>query len=187
MASREAAGLDNQKIPGNGSQTGFTTGATRSTDANKVDYEGHINPEVLAIYGDYMNRHRVQRDGQLRQSDNWQKGIPLYRYVKSLIRHTFEFWRMWRGTTVLNPDNNKLFTFQDVLCAILFNVMGIMYEMQRAKAQNLLREVALMPSEREEKERGDALKTEVSKKAYSDPLSAHVSPRGLTPDDRYQS
>lgn len=117
---------------GNGEQNQFTTGATRSTSEGKVDFEGHINPEVLAIFGDYMNRHRYQRDGQLRASDNWQQGIPLFRYVKSLIRHTFEFWRMWRGVAVVNPDSGTHFTFQDVLCALMFNIMGIIYEMNRA-------------------------------------------------------
>ena len=138
LASRENAGLDIPKArqdagfnkSGNGAQQGFTTGATRSTDAGKIDFEGHFNPEVLAIFGDYMNRHKVQRDGKLRASDNWQEGIPVYRYVKSLVRHTFEFWRMWRGTEVINPDSGKLFTFQDVLCAIMFNVMGILYELR---------------------------------------------------------
>ena len=188
MASREAAGYDPRTAKqiqddslkrlaqiaeadkynaGNGAQSGFSTGATRSTDANKIDFEGHINPEVLEIFGEYMNRHRVQRDGQLRASDNWQKGIPLYRYVKSLIRHTFEFWRMWRGALVTNPDNGQSFTFRDVLSAILFNVMGLMYEMNRH--ESILNAAFMTPALREAMERGDELKSEVSKKAYSDP------------------
>lgn len=150
VASREAAGLDKPQTTGqcrvvgaydagsasggstpsvgNGPQQGFTTGATRSTNEGKVDYEGHLNPDVLAVFGEYMHAHRVQRDGQLRASDNWQKGIPTYRYVKSLIRHTFEFWRMWRGTIVRNPDSGAHFTFREVLGAMLFNVMGIIFE-----------------------------------------------------------
>lgn len=145
VASREAAGYRDNiterctvertakegTIPttaGNGPQQGFATGATRSTNEGKVDYEGHLNPDVLAVFGEYMHAHRVQRDGQLRASDNWQKGIPTYRYVKSLIRHTFEFWRMWRGTVVRNPDSGAHFTFREVLSAMLFNVMGIIFE-----------------------------------------------------------
>jgi len=119
-------------MSGNGEQTGFSTGASRSTDADKIDYEGHINPEVLAIFGEYMHAHRVQRDGRIRGSDNWQRGIPVYRYVKSLIRHTFEFWRMWRGHAAFNPDaHGRVFTLKEVLSAILFNVMGIIYELER--------------------------------------------------------
>lgn len=120
MASREAAGLDE-----------FTTGATRSSGEEKIDYEGHLNPEVLAIFGEYMHRHRRQRNGELRASDNWQLGIPAHRYVSSLVRHGIEFWRMWRGTPVRNPDSGKDFTIGEVLCAIIFNAMGLLYEINQ--------------------------------------------------------
>ena len=148
MASREATGQDKgpgydgptkrqdtqRFVPaGNGEQRGFSTGATRSTDAGKIDFEGHISPDVLLVFGEYMHRHRIQRDGNVRDSDNWQKGIPVAAYVKSLIRHTIEFWRMWRGATVINPDNQQPFTLDEVLSAILFNVMGIIFEMQRSE------------------------------------------------------
>lgn len=131
LASMESNGQDFVKNPGNGAQQSFATGATRSSDRDKFDFEGHIAPEVLAYYASYMHKHRVQRDGNIRASDNWQQGIPRYRFVKSLIRHVFEFWRMWRGNAVRNPDNGQLFTFGDVLCAILFNTMGLIFEMQR--------------------------------------------------------
>ncbi len=113
-------------------QQAFTTGATRSADSDKIDFEGHIHPEVLAIFGDYMHAHRVQRNGETRASDNWQLGIPIYKYTKSLIRHGLEFWRMWRGYPVMNVDSKTRFTFRDVLCALLFNVQGLILEMHRA-------------------------------------------------------
>ena len=138
MASREAVG--------NGEQTHFTTGATRSTDDGKPDYEGFLHPEVLAIYGYYMNRHRIQRDGNIRASDNWQQGIPINRYMKSLVRHVFELWSMWRGNPRINLDNQQRFTFEDVLCAILFNTMGLLYEMNR---RNVLLDEQLSNAERE--------------------------------------
>mgnify|MGYP001615899165 CR=1 FL=1 len=161
------AALDNWTpgVSGNGPQTDFGTGATRSSDIGKIDFEGHINPEVLEVFGEYMNRHRVQRDGQLRGSDNWQKGIPLYRYVKSLIRHVFEFWRMWRGKQVVNPDNGTFFTFRDVTSAVMFNIMGIIYEMIRS---DRLDATHVTPQMREQMESGDALKLATSKKEYSE-------------------
>jgi hypothetical protein len=135
MASREAVERDSRTATqvGNGEQVSFPTGATRSTSEDKVDFEGHINPEVQAIFGQYMHDHRVQRDGRLRASDNWQRGVPIYRYVKSLIRHTFEFWRMWRGNIVINVDNGHPFTLREVLCAIRFNVDGLIYELNRSE------------------------------------------------------
>lgn len=169
MASRENAGLDavvagqdmkagvaarERAVGGNGPQQGFATGATRSTSEGKVDFEGHLHPDVLAVFGEYMNAHRVQRDGQVRASDNWQKGIPIYRYVKSLVRHGMEFWRMWRGTVVRNPDSGAYFTFREVLCAMLFNVMGIIFETTR-RHPGFLDSQALPGWQREQWERED--------------------------------
>src|ERR1700754_2521147 len=36
----------------------FSTGATRDTDAGKVDYEGFLSPYALKAFGEYMDRHR---------------------------------------------------------------------------------------------------------------------------------
>ncbi len=102
----------------------FETGATRNTDSHKYDYEGFLSPDVLFTFGAYMHEHRKQRDGSLRDSDNWQKGIPLAKYMKSLLRHTFDLWRLHRGGVVLDPDTGLPATREDLCCAILFNVQG---------------------------------------------------------------
>lgn len=60
----------------------FPTGATRNLDDDKIDFEGFLSPLVIERYGQYMHRHRVQADGILRDSDNWQRGIPLSAYMK---------------------------------------------------------------------------------------------------------
>ena len=106
----------------------FNTGATRSADEHKSDYEGFINPEVLHRYGQYMHEHRKQRDGKLRDSDNWQKGIPLANYIKSLVRHVIDLWRLHRGYVVINPDTNQPHTVAELCCAIMFNSMGYLKE-----------------------------------------------------------
>lgn len=106
----------------------FTTGANRSADTNKYDFEGFMSPFVIERYGEYMHKHRRLPDGTLRASDNWQKGIPTTNYVKSLIRHTLEFWRNWRGGQVIDKDTQKPITRQDMLCAIIFNASGLLHE-----------------------------------------------------------
>lgn len=106
----------------------FTGGATRNPEGDKFDYEGFINPEVLHAYGKYMHAHRKQRDGSLRDSDNWQKGIPLRAYIKSLVRHTIDLWRMDRGYIVFNPDTGEPHTKEELCAAIMFNVMGYLKE-----------------------------------------------------------
>jgi len=106
----------------------FKTGATRSADQHKFDYEGFFNPEVLYRYATYMHEHRKQPDGNVRDSDNWQKGIPLTNYIKSLVRHVIDLWRLHRGYKVINPDTNQPHTVDELCCAIMFNSMGYLKE-----------------------------------------------------------
>lgn len=102
----------------------FATGATRDSDNGKLDYEAFINPLVLKRYAEFMHRHRIQSDGSVRDGDNWQKGIPLDAYAKSLNRHHMDFWLHHRGYTdeAVDPD------IEEVLCAIMFNSMGYLKE-----------------------------------------------------------
>lgn len=106
----------------------FDSGATRSSDGHKFDYEGFQNPQAEYIFADYMHTHRFQRDGSIRDSDNWQKGIPLHKYMKSLVRHMFDAWRLHRGYAVFDPDTGSPATMTDLLCAIRFNAMGYLKE-----------------------------------------------------------
>ena len=59
----------------------FDTGATRDQDTTKPDFEGFLSPFVIERFGEYMSKHRVQVDGSIRDSDNWQKGIPFCGYT----------------------------------------------------------------------------------------------------------
>ncbi len=106
----------------------FSTGATRNLDNHKLDYEGFLSPIAIEAFAEYMNSHRLQKDGTLRASDNWQKGIPKEVYMKSMWRHFFDFWKMHRGLEAINPDNNKPFTKEELLCALMFNVQGYLHE-----------------------------------------------------------
>lgn len=108
----------------------FATGATRASDTGKPDYEGFLSPTVLWRFGQYMVKHRVQTDGKLRDSDNWQKGIPEAQYLKSLFRHFIDVWLHHRGQHALANE-----TLQDALCGILFNAQGYLHEQLKGKAQ----------------------------------------------------
>ena len=96
----------------------FQTGATRDDDHNKLDYEGFLSPVVIQRFAEYMHEHRKQADGGMRGSDNWQKGIPIDAYMKSMWRHFFAVWKNHRT----GQDN------MEDLCALLFNVQGMMLE-----------------------------------------------------------
>ena len=101
----------------------FSTGATRDTDNGKLDPEGFFSPLVLLEYAEYMHRHRVQPDGDLRASDNWQNGMPRKQYMKSLWRHFMDLWLIHRGY----PEKARG-DIKEALCGIMFNAMGYMHE-----------------------------------------------------------
>jgi hypothetical protein len=103
----------------NGKVRTFKTGATRDTDEGKIDYDGFLSPAALEKFGQYMHKNRVQSDGTLRASDNWQKGIPKAQYMKSLLRHTFAVWRSWRKYGTVGYDD---------MCGVWFNIQGLIHE-----------------------------------------------------------
>jgi hypothetical protein len=113
----------------------FDTGATRNTDTGKNDYEGFYHPLIIEAYGNYMNKHRIQADGKLRDSDNWQKGIPKSAYMKSLWRHFLDAWFIHRGYERFSPETGDKLTMVEVLCAILFNVQGYLFEILKKEEQ----------------------------------------------------
>jgi hypothetical protein len=105
---------------------GFDTGATRDTGEGKLDYFGFLSPVVLKQFAKFMNMNRLQSDGQLRDSDNWQKGIPIPVYFSSENRHHMEFFEMARAYADL--DRNDKIEFVGSACGLMFNVMGFLHE-----------------------------------------------------------
>lgn len=105
----------------------FETGATRDDEEGKLDYEGFSSPLVERRFAEYMHEHRKQADGKLRDSDNWQKGIPITAYMKSMKRHVEDFWLMHRRYIAGEDIDDK--AMQDLLCAIRFNVNGYLHEL----------------------------------------------------------
>jgi hypothetical protein len=102
----------------------FDGGATRDTDTGKLDYEGFLSPRVLVEFAKYMHKHRVQSDGSLRSSDNWQKGMPREVYMKSMFRHFMDVWQEHREPA--DPGFHM-----EALMALLFNVQGYALELMR--------------------------------------------------------
>lgn len=106
----------------------FTTGATRDTESGKLDYEGFLSPAVLEEFAKYMHTHRMQSNGSMRDSDNWQKGIPRDAYMKSGFRHFMDLWKLHRGYRAVDSKTGVPVSKKQALCAILFNVMGYLHE-----------------------------------------------------------
>lgn len=108
----------------------FDTGATRSPLGDKLEYAGFLSPLVLKRFAEYMHKHRAQADGTIRDSRNWQKGIPLSSYEDSLIRHVIDVWLWCEGLDCEIEDNIED-NIEDVLCAVIFNAQGMLFELLR--------------------------------------------------------
>ena len=118
-----------QNLPG---MRQFDTGATRSPDGARYDPEGFLSPLVIERFATYMNKHRVQADGSVRDSDNWQKGLPRETYIKGLWRHFLHLWTRHRGS--VPTDAGAAASVEEDCCAIMFNVMGYLHETLKIKS-----------------------------------------------------
>ncbi len=109
----------------------FDTGATRDQDTTKYDYEGFLSPLALRRFAAYMHVHRVQSDGSLRDSDNWQKGIPCDSYMKSLWRHLMTVWGWHRYVPTSYCES-----MEEALCGVIFNAQGYLHEIIKAERED---------------------------------------------------
>lgn len=109
----------------------FESGATRDQDNDKLDYEGFFSPLVLKRYAEYMNKHRYQSDGSLRDSDNWQKLFGEHHLdvcMKSKMRHDMDLWLYHRGFSDESRED-----VEDACCAIIFNTMAYLFKVLKDK------------------------------------------------------
>lgn len=115
----------------------FESGATRDTAEDKYDLEGFLSPLVLDRFAEYMHKNRLQSDGSLRDSDNWQKGIPLPAYMKSKFRHDQDMWKLHRGYPAIRMEKGELVEvdMEEAICGVLFNAMGYLHEVLKAKLE----------------------------------------------------
>lgn len=106
----------------------FGTGASRDSEEGKLDFEGALSPVVLTAFTAYMTAKRTMPDGSTRSADNWQKGIPLDSYMKSLMRHVMDLWLIHRGHTVTRPEDGKPVDLNEALGGAFFNIQGYWHE-----------------------------------------------------------
>ena len=144
------------------------------TEEGKIDYEGFLSPLAVRRYSEYMDRHRHQADGKIRSSDNWQKGMPLSSYMKSLWRHFMAAWTCHRGPWVRDNPNTAM---EEALCGVIFNANGYLHELMKKRQER----GELNPSWARAKEATESHKIE----AVS-PLPSYKWPKedsSLTPTD----
>lgn len=109
----------------------FSSGSTRDTDVGKLNYVKALSPIVLQRYVEYLGKHRVQSDGNLRDWNNWKNGIDKQAYMDGLGRHFVALWLLHDGFPA--SDNHGPVTLEDCLCAIIFNASGYLHEELKVK------------------------------------------------------
>jgi len=116
----------NGKVEEPKSMREFSTGATRNLSDDKLDFNGFLSPLALEEFAKYMHKNRIQADGKMRDSDNWQRGIEINSYMSSMWRHFFDTWKSHRGLETPEDQISNL-------CGLLFNVQGMLHELLKTK------------------------------------------------------
>lgn len=123
-----ATGMDvlDRPLKDSGERQAFSTGAQRDTQAGKGRYD--LLP-VLAL----RRLAVVLEKGAAKYDDrNWEKGIPLSRYVDSALRHLFKHLEGW--------------TDEDHAAQALWNVACLIQTAEMVDRGLLPRELADLPS-----------------------------------------
>ncbi len=114
----------------------FNSGATRDTVEGKLSYVRALSPIVLQRYVQYLDVHRKQSDGSMREFDNWKQGIPKEAYLDGSGRHFVAMWLLEHGFPA--SDNHGPVTLEDSLCGIIFNAMGRLHELLKEKSTEFI-------------------------------------------------
>jgi hypothetical protein len=83
---------------------------------------------VLQCYLKFVHTKRFLSNGEVRQSDNWQLGIPKEAYAKSMWRHFLDFCLHHRGF-----GSKARASIKHALCAIIFNAQGYLHEILKSE------------------------------------------------------
>lgn len=124
----------------------FESGATRDLNQHKMDYSGFLSPIVLRRFAEYMHQHRFQKDNTIRDSNNWQRGLPIRSSFESLSRHFLETWLLVEGYPDVTDAEGRAIDIEEALCALLFNVQAILFEILLAR-NDYQRPIGLRPGQ----------------------------------------
>ena len=111
----------------------FDSGATRDTSEGKLEYARFMSPIVLKRFAEYMNLHRKQTDGNLREPDNWMNLFGDKHEdvcLDSLFRHVMDVWLINKGFQTEARED-----IEPALCAILFNAQAWLFKVLMDKQE----------------------------------------------------
>jgi hypothetical protein len=111
----------------------FDTGATRDTTEGKYEPWGYTSPLVEKAFCEYMLFHQTGPDGEHRESNNWKLGIPMDTYWHALSRHILDFRLIYEQY----PEEARTTDIIEALCAIRFNVDGMIHELKKMELKGM--------------------------------------------------
>ena len=97
----------------------FKSGAIRDNDQDKEDYIETISWTAFKRYAEYMTGKKKKYG-----TGNFKKGIPIESYEQSLVRHLQKY-------LANKYENGQDEVLEDHLSAMVFNLFGIMHEIER--------------------------------------------------------
>lgn len=101
--------------------TQFSSGAIRDDQTGKPDFVETISWTALNAYAKYMTSKKAKYG-----AGNFKKGIDDWSYEQSAIRHLDKYLRnkYENGQDEINEDH---------LCALVFNVIGLIHNREQRK------------------------------------------------------
>lgn len=101
----------------------FESGAIRDSEETKEDYTETISWTALKRHAQYMTGKKSKYG-----AGNFKKGISVDSYERSLIRHLQKYMAN-------KYEGGEEERDEDHLCAMLFNICGIIHEEERRKRE----------------------------------------------------
>ncbi len=117
--------MEFESVQDSGKRQDFTTGAHRDTNTGKGRYD-LLPTRAIRRIAQHFENGAVKYDAR-----NWEKGIPLSRYLDSALRHTFKFLEGQKD--------------EDHLAAGIWNLMCLLETQERIELGILPKELDDLP------------------------------------------